>query len=197
MEAKRRCCREEGCVFGWEPGIGDPTFYGWATVAAYAVAALCCLRASTRGPSRERRFWFVLAVVMVFLAINKQLDLQTLFTDIGRFEARAHGWYAQRHEYQAAFIAVAAVLALVVMLTLLRRARRASGPVRGAIVGLGLLLLFVLVRASSFHRVDWLINLRLAGLRANHLMELGGIAIVTVFALMAAKRKGGRRLASA
>jgi hypothetical protein len=69
--------------------------------------------------------------------------------------------------------------------------------VRGAIVGLGLLLLFVLVRASSFHRVDWLINLRLAGLRANHLMELGGIAIVTVFALMAAKRKGGRRLASA
>jgi hypothetical protein len=184
-------------LFGWEPGIGDPTLYGWATVAAYAVAALCCWRASARGPARERRFWLVLAAVMAFLAINKQLDLQTLFTDIGRFEARAHGWYAQRHEYQVAFIAAVAVLALVVILTLLRRARRSSGPVRGAIVGLGLLLLFVLVRASSFHKIDWFINLRLAGLRANHLMELGGIALVTIFALMAAKRKGGRRLASA
>jgi hypothetical protein len=184
-------------LFGWEPGIGDPTLYGWATVAAYAVAALCCWRASARGPARERRFWLVLAAVMAFLAINKQLDLQTLFTDIGRFQARAHGWYAQRHEYQLAFIVVAALLALVVILTLLRRARRASGPVRGAIVGLGLLLLFVIVRASSFHKVDWFINLRLAGLRANHLMELGGIALVTIFALMAAKRRGGRRLASA
>jgi hypothetical protein len=196
MEAKRRCCREEGCVFGWEPGIGDPSLYGWLTVAAYAAAALCCWRASKRGPSRERRFWFVLAAVMAFLAVNKQLDLQTLFTDIGRFEARAHGWYAQRHEYQLVFIGAVAVLGLIVILTLLRRARRASGPVRGAIVGLGLLLLFVLVRASSFNKVDWFINLRLAGLRANHLMELGGIALVTVFALVAAKRKGGRRLAS-
>ena len=184
-------------MFGWEPGIGDPSVYGWLTVAAYAAAAFCCWRASKRGPARERRFWFVLAAVMGFLAINKQLDLQTLITDIGRFEAKAHGWYAQRHEYQVAFIAVAAVLALVVILTLLRRARRASGPVRGAIVGLGLLLLFVLVRASSFHKIDWFINLRLAGLRANHLMEVGGIAVVTICALAAAKRRGGRRLASA
>jgi hypothetical protein len=64
-------------------------------------------------------------------------------------------------------------------------------------VGLGLLLLFVLVRASSFHKIDWFINLRLAGLRANHLMEVGGIAVVTICALAAAKRRGGRRLASA
>ena len=184
-------------MFGWEPGIGDPTLYGWVTVAAYAFAALCCSRASRRGPSREQRFWLLLAGVMGFLAINKQLDLQTLFTDIARFEARAHGWYERRHEYQVAFIVAVAVLVVVVILTLLRRARRASVPVQGAIVGLGLLLLFVLVRASSFHKVDWLISRDFGGLRANHLLESGGIAIVTLFALAAARRKGGRRLASA
>ena len=27
-------------MFGWEPGIGDPTLYGWLTVAAYAFAGL-------------------------------------------------------------------------------------------------------------------------------------------------------------
>ena len=183
-------------MFGWEPGIGDPTLYGWATVAAYAFAALCCWSASRRGPARERRFWLALAGVMAFLAINKQLDLQTLFTDIGRVEARTHGWYAQRHDFQVAFIFGVAALSLIVIASLLWRARRASGPVRGAIIGLGLLLLFVLVRASSMHKVDWFINLRLAGVKANHLMELGGIALVTIFALAAARRRGGRRLVS-
>jgi hypothetical protein len=184
-------------VFGWEPGIGDPTLYGWLTVAAYALAALCCWRASRRGRSRERRFWLLLAAVMGFLCINKQLDLQTLFTGAARFEARAHGWYAQRHEYQVAFIVVAAAIALILIVAMLRRSRRASGSVQGATVGLGLLLLFVLVRASSFHKVDWLISRNFGGLRANHLLELGGIAIVTIFAFAATRRRGGRRLASA
>jgi hypothetical protein len=125
---------------------------------------------------------------MAFLAINKQLDLQTLFTDFGRFEARAHGWYAKRHDYQVAFIVGVAVLGIVAIAAMLGRARRASGPVRGAIVGLGLLLLFVLVRASSFHKVDWLISRDLGGFRANHLMELGGIAVVAMFAFRASTR---------
>ena len=163
----------------------------------FALAALCCWRASKRGPRRERRFWLALAAVMAFLCLNKQLDLQTLFTDIGRIEAKAHGWYAQRHEYQVAFIVAGIGLSLVVIVTMFRRAARASGPVRGAIVGLGLLLLFVLVRASSFNKVDGLISQRIGGLRANHLMELGGIAMVAIFAFVAARRKSGRRLASA
>jgi hypothetical protein len=183
-------------LFGWEPGIGDPSLYGWVTVAAYAVAAFCCWRASRRGPARERRFWLLLTAVMALLCLNKQLDLQTLFTDIGRVEARAHGWYAQRHEYQVAFIVVVAVIALLVILTLLRRARQASGPVKGAIVGLGLLLLFVLVRASSFHKVDWLISRDLGGFRANHAMELGGTAIVAAFAYAATAKRGKRRFAA-
>lgn len=180
-------------MFGWTPGIGDPTIYGWVTVAAYAAGALCCWLASRRAPSRERRFWLLLTLIMAFLCVNKQLDLQTLLTDAGRVEAKLHGWYAERHRYQVTFIFALAVASVIAVLFLLRRASRASGPVRGAIVGLALLLLFVLVRASSFHKVDLFINLRLGSLRANHLMELGGIALVTAFALAAAKSRGKRR----
>ena len=64
---------------------------------------------------------------------------------------------------------------------------------RGASGGLILLIFFVLVRASSFNKVDLLISRRIAGLRANHLMELGGIALVTIFALAGAGVLGGRR----
>lgn len=182
-------------MFGWTPGIGDPTIYGWVTVAAYALGALCCWWASARAPKGERRFWLVLTLVMVFLCINKQLDLQTLLTDAGRVEAKLHGWYAERHKYQVFFILVLAAASIVAVMILLRGASRASGPVRGAIVGLALLLLFVLVRASSFHKVDLFINQRIGSLRANHVMELGGIALVAAFALAAAKPGGKRRSA--
>ena len=54
---------------------------------------------------------------------------------------------------------------------------------RGALGGLVLLVFFILVRASSFNKVDVLINQSIGGMRANHVMELGGIALVTIFAL--------------
>jgi hypothetical protein len=179
-------------IFGWTPTIGDPTIYGWLTVAAYAVGAFVCWRAAASAPAPERRFWIVLTAVMAFLCINKQLDLQTLFTDAGRVEAKLHGWYARRREYQVGFIEGLAVAFAIVIAIGLFRARSARTPVRGALLGLALLLFFVMVRASSFHRMDWLISREFAGVRANHLMELGGIAIVTFFAWSAA-RPAGRR----
>jgi len=184
-------------VFGWHPGIGDPTIYGWLTVAAYALGALSCWWASKRAPSRERRFWLLLAIVMAFLCVNKQLDLQTFLTDAGRAEAKAHGWYGKRREYQAGFILALGIASLLILAAFLKRAKRASTPVRGAMIGLTLLLFFVLVRASSFNKMDWLINQRFGSLRANHLLEWSGIGLVTLFALAATRRRGGRRLAPA
>lgn len=182
-------------MYGWTPGIGDPTIYGWVTVVAYAVGTYGCWLASRTAPSRERSIWLLLTVVMAFLCVNKQLDLQELFTDFGRVEAREHGWYAVRHKYQIAFILALTVGSLIAVVALLSRTGRTSRALRGAIAGLAILLLFVLVRASSFHKVDWFINLHLAGVRANHVMELGGIAIVTWFAFSATRRSGKRRAA--
>ena len=69
-------------MFGWKPGIGDPTVYGWLAAAAYALGALLCWRASRRAPARERKFWLIAMALLAFLAINKQLDLQTLFAGV-------------------------------------------------------------------------------------------------------------------
>ena len=176
-------------VFGWEPGIGDPTVYGWVTVAAYALGALFCWRASRSGAPRERRFWLVLTAIMAFLCLNKQLDLQTLFTDAARVEAKRHGWYSQRRTVQVAFIFALGAASALVTIALLARMRRASGPARGAVIGLALLLFFIFVRASSFDKMDWLIGQHLGSVKANHVMELAGIAFVTVCAWAAARRR--------
>ena len=172
-------------MFGWQPGIGDPTVYGWATVAAYALGAACCWAASQRAPLREKRFWQVIAFVMAFLCVNKQLDLQTLLTDFARAQAKAQGWYDNRREYQVGFILVLGFAALVGLLILLTHSVRGSVPMRGALGWLVLMVFFILVRASSFNKVDLLINQSIGGMRANHVMELGGIALVTIFALAA------------
>jgi len=72
---------------------------------------------------------------------------------------------------------------------LLVRMRRARPPVWGGIVGLALLLLFVFVRASSFDKVDWFISQHLRSVRMNHVMELGGIAIVAISAWAASRKR--------
>ena len=176
-------------MYGWNPGIGDPTVYGWVTVFAYALGAIACWVAAQHALSNERRFWLLLTFVMVFLCINKQLDLQELFTDFGRFEAKSQGWYNVRHRYQVEFIALITVLGLLAGAVLLAGAKRASAQLRGATLGLIFLMAFIIIRASSFNKVDWFIKLHLGGFRANHLMELGGIAIITLFAFAAARQE--------
>jgi len=61
----------------WQPGIGDPTWMGWATVAAYFVAAVLCAvfayRAWSGSIPRWRThlaFWGGLALFgLVFLVV--------------------------------------------------------------------------------------------------------------------------------
>jgi hypothetical protein len=82
----------------WKLGIGDPTPVGWITAIAYLAASLACAvvwtadrRARRHGRPGSPVFWLSLALLLLFLGINKQLDLQTLLGDIGRRKARAEG----------------------------------------------------------------------------------------------------------
>ena len=67
-------------------------------------------RARRHGRPGSPVFWLTLALLLLFLGINKQLDLQTLLNDIGRRKARAEGWYGNRRYYQTMFIAAVTVL---------------------------------------------------------------------------------------
>lgn len=178
----------------WRPGIGDPTFVGWLTVAAYGIAAAGAVwafagaRASQRRlagedqrAARDRRsmkqLWLLIAITMVLLGANKQLDLQTLLIQKIRQRAYVDGWYGDRRRYQVDFIVAMTLAALLAGVALSVWLRRSLARMALAIAGLGMLVLFVLIRASSFHYVDKLLSLG-EGLRLNAVFELSGIALV-------------------
>ncbi len=172
-------------TIGWSPQIGDPSFGGWFTVFAYA---LCCYRSYQVFRNSERIFiapiprqcwlWGTIAVSMLLLGINKQLDLQTFFTATARYLAWQQGWYEHRRALQKVFILVIACGGLAAMLAMLVTYRKVWRWHIYAILGTSTLLVFVMVRASSFHNVDLFLGSRFMGLRMNWLLELSGIALV-------------------
>jgi hypothetical protein len=126
-------------------------------------------------------FWLLVLCAMVLLGINKQLDLQSWFTQVGRDLATAQGWYQERHSVQTTFIAALVLAGLIGMTAMALWLRWVFGRVAGAVLGLGFLVTFVAVRAASFHHIDrWL---GYGVVRLNWVLELGGIALVALSAL--------------
>src|SRR5690349_2067315 len=111
--------------FNWSPGIGDPTIAGWLTVALYLIALVSCWKTSrtlaiaNTATFREQRAWYAISVAFLALGINKQLDLQTALTDIGRILAFSEGWYEQRQVVQVVFIILVATLCVAALIFLL------------------------------------------------------------------------------
>ncbi|MBY9064657.1 hypothetical protein K7957_17100 [Sphingomonas yunnanensis] len=179
----------------WHPQIGDPTAIGWITVLAYAGAALLCAAAQRRdrdGPA-PRFFWLAVTLLLVLLGINKQLDLQSLLTQVMRDRAKSHGWYEQRREYQALFISAIAAIGALLSAALPYVMRRQPGARNIALAGLVFLYCFILVRASSFHHVDWALSQTIFCVRLNWMIEIGGIVIVAAGAILALRRAHRRR----
>lgn len=185
------------CAFSqWSPGLGDNNPMGWLTVALYLLAAGACATTARRGTfppqthDRERLFWWFAATVLLLLAINKQLDLQSLLTSVARCLAMNQGWYEDRRIVQVRFVwAVFAigVLGIVVLGVYLRNTFARTGL---AVLGLGLVSVFVAIRAASFHHVDNLIDGQVFGLRVNWLLEMPGPLLV----LLASVRAGRSRV---
>lgn len=185
-------CLLLGAIRGgrWYPEIGDPTPMGWFTVCAYLITALLCALCAVCLAQRSQDdrtgglIWAVIALIMICLGINKQLDLQSWVTILGKDLARHQGWYAYRRWVQLFF--VLAIMGLVAA------GLTAVGPilkrqVKSAffgLIGLGFLGSFIIVRAASFHHIDRWIGLSLGGVRVNWILELGGITAIAIAALV-------------
>lgn len=175
----------------WRPGIGDPSLMGWLTVVAYAAAAVLALVANQSDPSGEdvrqrrirKRLWLAVAFVMACLCVNKQLDLQTLFTDIGRVFAKHQGWYEGRRSVQKGFILLVLAGAAAFGGWFMWRFQRFWRSHKLLLAGLLFLLTFIVVRAISFHHVDVLLGRELMGIKMNWAFELTGIGLVSLAAL--------------
>ena len=160
-------------------------------VASYLVAALVCLVVAVR----ERRvgresgaewpaFWFAIAALLVVLAIVRGDGLDSTLSSAARARVKAEGWYPRRHGVQVMAIeglAAAWGLALVVALWRMPRPRRRYLPLAIAVLSL---LSFLAVRGVSLHRVDALLRRTVRGVRLSSLLELGGVALVVVLAVV-------------
>jgi hypothetical protein len=174
----------EPYVEPWRPGIGDPTVMGWLTVVAYFGAAFACGLAHRRGGGRGHRWvWPSLCVLLVLLGFNKQLDLQSWFTYVGKKTAVEQGWYAERRPMQVGFIVVLATVGLATGVVLFRRLRGALGRFRLTLMGTVFLMAFVVIRAASFHHVDLFLKVEIGGVQPNWVLELGGIVLIALGAL--------------
>ena len=168
----------------WILQVGNDHPLGWTITAGYATAAILAVAVALRGPfadqsrARERLFWVLVALFMAFMAINKQLNLQTTLHDVGRCLAQAEGWYETRGGVQRQFVlwlAGALVLTALAMLWWMRKALLRNLP---ALVGCALLAVFIVVRAAdtaSVHR-EALRDLAVSALRVELRLILWNIA---------------------
>jgi hypothetical protein len=187
--------------------FGDPTVAGWFIVICYLATIAACgwalriarigqrMAASYYGEDDRRMkdrsaayrasflFWALLMVLFIFLGLNKQIDLQTWLTDIGRRVAQAQGWYEQRARVQAIFVGGVAVLGLWVLAFLLDRTREFLPRHALAFGGLVMLACFVILRTSSFHDVDRVFGWGAFGVRLSWVLELLGILCVGLCAI--------------
>ena len=187
----------------WHPGIGDPTAVGWLTVVAYLAAAFFAYRAF-RGFSSSARalrtsdpdeahaqrllasLWLIVFAAMVLLGVNKQLDLQTLFTQVMRAIFFKLNLYEQRRTFQVAFIGAIALAALATVGVLTYTFWHVLNRALGAVIGLAVVVTFVVIRAASFHHVD--LYLRSGPLPLNIVLELGGVMVLAIAGYRAAQQ---------
>lgn len=176
----------------WSPRIGDPGWLGWLTAGGYLLCALLCIWAARR--SDRRRPWLALATIYVALGLNKQLDLQTLLTAVGRQLFRDLGLYDHRRAFQVAFMLIVLLIALAAGLWLWLHLIYAGRGARLAALGAAITVAFVLIRAASFHHVDVLVRVPLGHLPAKGLFEnLGTLVSIAGAVFMLSTTKARRR----
>jgi len=172
------------CVFArWSPQIGDPTIIGWLTVASYFIVSVFSVLVFFRQSGRNRIFWLFLSALLFALAINKQLDLQSALTAVGRCLSQAQGWYAERRSFQLSFIISIIIASLLIAVILFWTMRRELRHIWLALTGIALLLAFIAIRAVGFHHFDQFIGYEVGSVRVNWAFEIGGIAMIGVNAL--------------
>jgi hypothetical protein len=166
-----------------DPAGNRPLTTGYAVpVTVFLVALAGAKRHTSRLPLPVRlaALWLAVGVALLLLGINKQLDLQTALTEIGRMMARDEGWYARRARVQLVFIVLVVLTGAWGLRAILLLAHGGLRSVRGVLIGMVFLVCFVAIRASSFHHVDNLLGYHLGGFKMNWLLELGGISFVGV-----------------
>ncbi|HEY0563622.1 MAG TPA: hypothetical protein VGD04_09865, partial [Methylophilus sp.] len=160
--------------------LNDHSFFGWTTVLLYLVASIRAgYKAKLTFTNKEScYFWLGLTGLLIVLGLNKQLDFQSNLTEWLRDSAKAHGWYAQRRGYQLLFISVIGLAIPILLISLRLFLYHSWQRYKLAWLGIVLLMVFVIVRAASFHHVDMVFYQAIGSLRYYQALEMLAIAII-------------------
>ena len=170
-----------GCIDArWSPVAHDAHLFGWSVTAAYGAAALA---AAWRAGAGSRAVWIGVALLMAFLALNKQLDLHVLMTAAGRCLAQEQGWMAQRRAVQAALVVAVALGALTAGWGVLRALRGRWRTHAGLLAGLGLVAAFMLLRAAELNHLAAALGTDAIAGPALRGLELAGPCVILVATL--------------
>lgn len=176
----------------WAPGLGDPDALGLVFSLAYLTAGLLAARvAFGRRPAqrRERWLWGLAAALLLVLAVNKQLDLQVFVTATLRCVARAEGWYGARRGLQAEATLALIVLAAVALPALAFVFRKVLRRNLLLLTGTVLLVVFVLIRAISFHHLDQFLHTDVLSVRLHRLIEGAALGLILLAGLMRLRQR--------
>jgi hypothetical protein len=165
----------------WTGRFGDNDFLGWLITFCYVITVLASLHyiiiLSRNQEPQKKTLWICITVFLLILGINKQLDLQTLFTITGRAVASAEGWLEYRRIIQEYFaIGIFSCIGLlgIIVLWYVRKILVASWL---ELMGTSILLVFVLIRTASISHINKAMRLE-QGISHIHAIELLGLLII-------------------
>jgi hypothetical protein len=172
--------------------VGDSSLQGWATFLVYLMAASVCVRNARRSgrplmtgisdialAQSRRRFWFVLAALLLLLGLTRQLDLDALSARAMRGLLGSDGVYEERIGLQIGLIATIGGFGTLGLLVALFTFRRAQASLLLALVGAAVLLAFTLIRAISLHDIDRLLAYELIPyVQVDNLIEIALLAVI-------------------
>lgn len=160
--------------------FGDHTVFGWATVFLYFLTGICTgyLAKLAKTNKENGFFWLGLTILLIFLGLNKQLDLQTNLTQWLRAISKVHGWYEQRRGLQLVFISLMGLAIPLLLISLRVFLNNSWRRYKLTWIGIVLLLVFVSVRAASFHHVDTFFYKTIGSLRYYQALEMLAIGLI-------------------
>jgi hypothetical protein len=103
---------------------------------------------------------------------------------MGRQNAFQGNWYVSRSGLQLFLVAALLIVGLVLLVLFIRYRHAINRLQWVAVIGVIFLFSFALIRAVSLHAIDAFLYANIAGIQPNWLIELGGIALVTIPAIV-------------
>lgn len=173
----------------WTALWGDPLVSGTVFMVAYLGAGLLILSGAGWLEGRARTLWRICGALFLFQVANTHLDLHALIFTVGRCLAHAQGWYQDRRQVQViAVIVLAVVLALILIVTARYFWRSILGNLL-LVLGVSIALGFTVLKGINLHGIEAYYAGQYGPFRGADLIELSGIALAALAALIRRMRQ--------